>query len=200
VLEVRLPAEAYEPGAGQFFASAQEQIERLGGLQLFYEPVFAADWRSRLTELFARLRGGVKIRCGGAEPRAFPTPEQLAFVLAHCRDRGLPFKATAGLHHPLRRRDAQLQVAMHGFLNLFVAGVLARTHTPSGEPFTEQHLREVLEEENARSFSFDDSGLSWKSHRAPRELIAEVRRHAVTSFGSCSFDEPRDDLRALGLL
>ena len=67
-------------------------------------------------------RPGVKIRCGGA---IVPSVEHLAFFIARCRESRLAWKATAGLHHPLRHRDPASQAMMHGFLNVFLAGVFA---------------------------------------------------------------------------
>ena len=57
----------------------------------------------------------------------FPSPEQVAFVMAACRDRNLPLKFTAGLHHPVRMYRDEVQTKMYGFLNIFVAGMLAHT-------------------------------------------------------------------------
>lgn len=142
-----------------------------------------------------RLRCGVKMRCGGADAAAFPSPEQVAKTLLACRERGIPFKATAGLHHPLRHRDSNLGVMGHGFLNVFVAGVLAHARG-----LDEERLRRVVEETDAAVFRFDDAGLQWRELRATTAEIVAARSALVHSFGSCSFDEPRDDLRALGLL
>ncbi len=138
---------------------------------------------------------GYKLRCGGLEPWAFPSVEQVGDVLHACRGAGVPLKFTAGLHHPIRRFDAALQTHMHGFVNVFVAGVLARARR-----LDEEELRVVIADEDPAHFSFTDAGLSWKDHHASTAEIAAARRDFVTSFGSCSFDEPRDDLRALGWL
>jgi hypothetical protein len=86
-------------------------------------------------------------------------------------------------------------VHAHGFVNVFVAGVLARVHR-----LTEARLREVIADEDAAHFTFTDDGLSWNDLHTSTEQIRSARRDAVTSFGSCSIDEPRDDLRALGWL
>jgi hypothetical protein len=76
-----------------------------------------------------------------------------------------------------------------------VAGVLAhRCH------LGEEQVRQILEDEDPKHFRFDDAGLAWHDYRASLGEIKLARQLAVTSFGSCSFDEPRDDLRALGLL
>jgi hypothetical protein len=138
---------------------------------------------------------GLKLRCGGTEAAAFPSAEYLATAVVACRDGGVPLKATAGLHHAVRRFDPGLQVMMHGFLNLFVAGVLAHARQ-----LNEEQVCRVLLEEDAAAFRFDDEGLSWRDQRATTNEVTLARRRLMTSFGSCSFDEPRDDLRALGLL
>jgi hypothetical protein len=137
---------------------------------------------------------GVKLRCGGLEPAAFPAPAEVAHVIAACRENGLPLKFTAGLHHPLRHLDRGLQTKMHGFLNVFGAAILAHAR-----PLTEEQVRVIIEDEDASHFQFDQEGFRWQEHFARTEEVTTARREFVTAFGSCSFDEPRDDLRALGL-
>jgi hypothetical protein len=170
-------------------------ILRSVGLTPFYEVPFGTGWRDQLSTLIPVLDGGFKLRCGGLETSAFPTPEQVAFALTSCVRAGLPFKATAGLHHPLRHFDPQLSVKMHGFLNVFGAGVLAATLSLS-----EEQVQPIIEDEDPSHFVFTDSEFRWKDFAAPLDAITRARREQVISFGSCSFDEPRDDLRALGLL
>jgi hypothetical protein len=139
---------------------------------------------------------GFKLRCGGLEASAFPSVDQVAFVLRVCRDAGAPLKFTAGLHHPIRRFDAGVQTHMHGFINVFVAGVLAHARR-----LNEDWLRAVIADEDPTHFVFAEDGVGWKDLLgASADEIAAARRDFVTSFGSCSFDEPRDDLRALGWL
>jgi hypothetical protein len=161
----------------------------------FYEVSLGRDWRATLTAVLRLLPGGFKLRCGGLEAAAFPTSEQVAAVLTACARRNVPFKATAGLHHPIRRFDAALQTPVHGFLNVFGAGVLT---TALG--LTASQVRAILEDEDPSHFVFTDDAFHWKKLSAPVEAIVRARRDRVLSFGSCSFDEPRDDLRALGLL
>ncbi len=168
---------------------------------LFWEFPLAEDWRSRVEALAAALRiysasdpirrVGLKLRTGGLEASG----EQVAAVLRICRDAGVPLKFTAGLNHPIRRFDPGVQTSMHGFINVFVAGVLAHARG-----LDEEVLREVIAEENPGHFVFDDVGLSWKDVRASTAEIGVARRDLVTSFGSCSFDEPREDLHALDWL
>lgn len=135
-----------------------------------------------------------KIRTGGITPDAFPAIGNVAAFLRACHEKGVTFKATAGLHHPLRcvkpltyEPDAPLGT-MHGFLNVFLAAMLL------------DHAGEILTESDASAFAFDDDGASWRGHRVRAATIAELRRTFATSFGSCSFEEPIADLRALGLL
>ncbi len=112
----------------------------------------------------------------------------------------MPFKATAGLHHPVRSlrgltyEPSPPCARMHGFLNLFVAAALARSRL-----LDEDGLREVLEDESPRSFVFGGEGLSWRDHHVGQADIQSARRFA-RSFGSCSFEEPVADLQALQLI
>src|SRR5437879_2566673 len=57
----------------------------------------------------------------------------------------------------------------------------------------------LLEDENAVSFSLGEDCFAWREWKIDTERL-QYRRRFVVSFGSCSFDEPREDLRALGLL
>jgi hypothetical protein len=140
-------------------------------------------------------RLGFKLRAGGVEPSAFPSCEQVALALGHALRQALPVKATAGLHHPFPRFDEAVGARMHGFINLFTAGVLGHVHG-----MREQMLCAILEDADPAHFTFTDAGVRWGDLSATTEQIAVARREVVVSFGSCSFDEPRDDLRALGWL
>ena len=110
--------------------------------------------------------------------------------------RGVPFKATAGLHHPVRHWSEEVGASMFGFLNVFGGALLTAVHH-----FDSDALVRVLEDERAAHFRFDDGGFRWTDDWfVPAEAIAALRATFATSYGSCSFDEPREDLRALGLL
>jgi hypothetical protein len=82
---------------------------------------------------------------------------------------------------------------MHGFLNLFIAGVLSSQLVP-------EQMQQIVEDTDAGHFVFNQDGLGWKDFRVPVAVIEQARKDSVISFGSCSFDEPRDDLRELGLI
>jgi hypothetical protein len=137
---------------------------------------------------------GFKLRTGGVTAEAFPSSETIAGVLHAAGRQKTPIKFTAGLHHPVRLFHDSVQTRMHGFLNVLGAGVLALEH---GWP--EATIVEMLEDEEPGSFSFTDESFGWRQWKIAVSAI-KSRRQLVTSFGSCSFDEPRDDLRALRLL
>jgi len=106
----------------------------------------------------------------------------------------LPIKFTAGLHHPIRQFRDEVKTKMHGFLNVLGAAALAAEHR-----WNAQQAAIMLEDENAASFSFGEDCFAWREWKIDTERL-QYRRRFVVSFGSCSFDEPREDLRALGLL
>lgn len=171
------------------------------GLRTFLEiplgPTWQDDVQTVCQELSARPgpatpdRPGLKIRCGGT---ATPAPLDLAFFIAECRDNHIAWKATAGLHHPLPHHDPATQTLAHGFLNVFLAGILAQVHSLDEEPLTA-----LLREESAAALRFTDERIEWRDWSCTIDQVREARAW-LPSFGSCSFDEPRDDLRALGLI
>jgi hypothetical protein len=165
---------------------------------VFVEVPLIPGGSSQLSTVFNQLvqaSVGFKLRTGGIIASAFPTSAQVADAIVGCRERGVRMKCTAGLHHPLRRFDASVQTEMHGFVNVFGAGILAHVHSPSAEV-----IQSILDDSDAKHFRFDQDGFAWRNLRATTEEISRVRRDAMLSFGSCSFDEPRADLRALGWL
>ncbi|MGH7227245.1 MAG: hypothetical protein ACRELF_28860, partial [Gemmataceae bacterium] len=127
VLETRLPPDLVDPLLPESALSLYKTLRIFPLLDLF--PFCEATGRpEELLEQLTQLTDeqlGFKLRCGGLEASAFPSSEQIAAALLSCLDAGIPFKATAGLHHPLPRFDAGVQARMHGFVNVFFAGVLA---------------------------------------------------------------------------
>jgi hypothetical protein len=169
------------------------------GLLAYVEVPIAGDLQPLLRALAARA-ARAKIRTGGLTAEAFPEPGALARFLVACREAGCAFKATAGLHHPVRAMHpfsyapASPRGYMHGFLNLLAAAALARGGAPVEE------LEAVLREERPGAFVFDDDAFSWRSRRITTAALAETRSRFVLGFGSCSFSEPVADLRSLGYL
>lgn len=129
---------------------------------------------------FARYGVGAKVRCGGVVASAVPSPEELATFLAASGDAGVPFKATAGLHHPIRHYNEAAGFVMHGFLNILAA---AAQRTAS-----EATLAEIIAREDARDFNALDIDALKRA------------REAFIAYGSCSFSEPVADLQGLGIL
>jgi hypothetical protein len=141
-----------------------------------------------------------KIRTGGVTSEAFPAPGEVLRFLTACANAHVPFKATAGLHHPLRGEYALTYAAdaprgmMYGFLNIFLSAALLRVGV---EPSS---VAPLLEETDARAISWDDESVRWRSWAVARSDLAASREEFAGSFGSCSFEEPVQDLTSLRLL
>ena len=209
VLEMTLPLDLVEASAPAVTAEGLNDIHTLiesadiGDLALFFEFGFEEGERAVATVIEAIAISnraalpwaGYKLRCGGPVAQSIPTAEQVAFVIRHAISNDVALKVTAGLHHSFPRFDSSVGAKTHGFINVFAAGVLG--HARHLEP---DMLIDVLRDENAANFVFDETGLSWRVFQASTSEIAAARRTGVTSFGSCSFDEPRADLRTLGWL
>jgi hypothetical protein len=154
-----------------------------------------------LVDAVARAGVRAKVRTGGVTADAFPSPAALARFIAACVDANVPFKATAGLHHPLRAsypltyESHADRCLMFGFLNVFLAAALLGERA-IGEADAER----LLEEGDAAAFEVTDDALAWRGHRLATASLARARDRVATSFGSCSFREPVEDLRTLGLL
>jgi hypothetical protein len=140
-----------------------------------------------------------KLRMGGVVQDAFPAPDRVAACLQMLAECQVPFKATAGLHHPIRSRrrvsyeSDSPSAMMHGFVNLFCAAALARD-------FDGEQVDTVLAEEDAAAFRFETDSIGWRSNKSTEEQVSTIRREFFKSFGSCSFEEPMQDLEALGWL
>jgi hypothetical protein len=129
-------------------------------------------------EALARAGLRAKVRCGGAR---VPAVAELAAFVRNCRERAVPFKATAGLHHAVRTPDE------HGFLNLLAAAVFGDEE-------------EALADADPAAFALSEESFAWRGRHAGAGELARVREQVLVAIGSCSAQEPVDDLRALGLL
>jgi hypothetical protein len=182
-------------------ASAAERVARSvpAGVTAYVEIPIADD----PSDLIGVLRGvgaRAKVRTGGVTADAFPAPAAVARFLRACADAGIPFKATAGLHHPLRgdyrlTYDADSPTgAMFGFLNVFLAAALAAQGLDLGE------LERILTESDPAAIQFDAQGVSWRGRRLDLDDLRHLRARAAVAFGSCSFSEPVAELRALHII
>jgi hypothetical protein len=139
-----------------------------------------------------------KLRTGGVVAQAFPSSEHLAGFVMACAAREVPFKATAGLHHPLRGRYPLTYAAesdtavMHGFVNLVLAAASART----GRADLHDSAA-TLELDRPTAFAFSGDTAAWGRHSISLDEIVQTRAHLLRSIGSCSFEEPVGDLRRM---
>ena len=180
-------------------AALKEARATIGDLPVFWEA--PPDRAEQTIALLAEHNSdedaatfGYKLRTGGVTADAFPTSAQIASALVTPATHQLPIKFTAGLHHPIRQFRDEVKTKMQGFLNVLGAAVLAAEHR-----WDAKQAATMLEDENEASFSFGEDFFAWREWKIDVERV-RYRRRFVASFGSCSFDEPREDLRALGFL
>lgn len=159
----------------------------------FELPVFK-DVRGMIAAM-AGLDAGAKVRTGGVAPEEHPTVAQLAAFMVACRDAEVPFKATAGLHRPLRHLNEAVPADQFGCVGVLLAAALL-WHDRIGV----EDLPAILEERDPASFRFDADHASWRGHRISHAEIVTARERFVHSFGSCSIDEPLEHLVELGWL
>ncbi len=170
--------------------------------QFFIEMSIGSDWKysmNRFTNLLTYYPQakhlGFKLRCGGITSDTFPEAFIVANAIHLCREKALPIKFTAGLHHPLSHFNSSLNTRMYGFFNILGAAVLSYSHLLSLN-----ELEEMITEERIDHFSFADQGMKWRDYVVNTEQIKQARENFCMGYGSCSFDEPRQDLRSLQLM
>jgi hypothetical protein len=181
-----------------------QEIERLSELiprelESYFEVPLSGNTSDCISAI-ANAGRRAKIRTGGETADKFPPPESVIEFIRLCAAASVAFKATAGLHHPLRsqhRFTYQLESpsgVMHGFLNVFLAAAFVRAGMDVALAL------ELLKEQSAQALHFDSEGIIWREHRLTLRDIQAARNNFSVSFGSCSFTEPVEDLRALHLL
>jgi len=171
---------------------------------VFLELVRGGDFASDVRTYFDALASygtprsmtvGGKLRLGGADESAYPAPNEVALFILEALAHAHPFKLTAGLHHPVRHFNETAGCTMHGFLNVFFGAALAAEHDLDHES-----LARIIADTEPAAFRFTETGIAWRDLRAPTERLTFVRGNLARSIGSCSFDEPREDLHDLGWL
>ncbi len=181
-----------------------EEVNRLAAiippkLKTYFEIPLAGRERDCLAAI-SECGRAAKIRTGGETADKIPDSVRVVEFMKLCADAKVPFKATAGLHHPLRSvhrltyQPDSASALMHGFLNVFLAAAFLR------KGMEQQVAVELLNEQSAEAIRFDADGIMWRERRLTANEIAAARQDFSISFGSCSFSEPIDDLRSLGLL
>jgi len=176
VLDVSFAPDERVEAVEALFRDDLEGLAALAG-RAYVEVPIDDDLPARLDHLraFGLL---AKVRCGGA---SVPSVEELARFLRACRDRGVGFKATAGLHHAVRR-DGE-----HGFLNLLAASAFGDEERALGEV-------------EPSAFTLDAESFSWRGRALGPAELAATRRDLLQSIGSCSFFEPVEELEESGML
>ena len=138
--------------------------------------------------------GGVKIRCGGIDASLFPDPETVASFIVEATNAKLPFKATAGLHQPIRHYDEELNVWHHGFVNLLVAAAGAE----AGHGI--ETVSAVIAETDVEAFAISAAFITWRDISIPGPAVRRVRTSGFVAYGSCDFFEPVEALATLSFL
>lgn len=169
------------------------------GIQAYFEIPTDED-PVDLIHAISHVGAGAKVRTGGITSEMFPAARDLARFLNACYKQDVLIKATAGLHHPvcgiqnLTYEPGSPTGRMYGFLNLFMAAACAR------ELMDDDVIVEALRESSSDAFAFDDIGVRWNGHFFSNEVLEVVRNRSVAAIGSCSFNEPIEDLKGLLLL
>jgi hypothetical protein len=157
----------------------------LDGVTAFVE----LPWSAIDHDACNRLAAGphhLKIRTGGPSADSFPSEELLARMIGRAVEHHVPFKLTAGLHDAVRHHDPVTAFEHHGFLNVIVATAAALTGNNI------HHVQSLLAAQDAEH-------VAELVRRLPPEAVREIRRQFV-SFGTCSIDEPLQDLMKLRLI
>jgi hypothetical protein len=148
----------------------------------------------------AMTKNRAKLRTGGITKDAFPNSADIIKFMRVCIAANVPFKATAGLHHPLKcvkpltyEQNAPTGT-MHGFLNLFLSACYLRQNLNNSFVFN------LMNETDGKNFEFADEGILWKENAIATGTIAATRVKNAISFGSCSFLEPIEDLQQLSVI
>lgn len=214
ILEIKLPREVvFACDADLLSDIYEETVEKFAQSELlpsqvFFEGFFEENWEKEIGQVLEAMNRynqdfqsdtfreiGFKLRCGGVKAHIFPSVEEVAFALNRAREYNLGVKCTAGLHHPIRHYADSVQTKMHGFFNVFGGAMLSYAHDLSDD-----ELAKIIREEDPEHFKFDEDGFWWDDLMVSTNEISELRDVALISFGSCSFDEPREDFEQLGLL
>jgi hypothetical protein len=194
---VTIDAVEFKPVSAQKIVDAAPRVP--SSIDSYYEIPLDAE----SVECIAAIKEAgarAKIRTGGLTTDSIPPPHEVASCILACAKAEVPFKATAGLHHPIRslrpltyEPDAP-RASMHGFINLFLAAALVYCGG------SHRDALDTLEETDPTAFQFDGLGVRWHKTELSASDIKKSRKHFAISFGSCSLSDPLDGLKTLGWL
>jgi hypothetical protein len=175
---------------------ARQRADLPSKLEAFFEIPCTGDV-SPLVRRMAKVGARAKIRTGGVTPEAFPPALAVIDFMTACLREGVPFKATAGLHHPVRGeyrltyQSDSPKWMMYGFLNVFIAAALLCSGESGDIALAE------LEETDPSAFTFEEDSIHWREKSVSAEQVRACRKEFAISFGSCSFREPIEELARL---
>ena len=170
------------------------------GMESFFEVPLTENSATYL-DILQGTKASTKIRTGGLTAQAFPTVERICQFIFTSAEAQVPFKATAGLHHllpgkyPISYEDKSITTTMQGFVNLSMLTALVY-----GQQLNQSEALQVLQESSVTSFNFQEDTITWKNYSLNLDEIQAARQLFFRSFGSCSWQEPIDELRELQLI
>jgi hypothetical protein len=182
--------------------AAAIEVERIAK-QMPVGPVLYCEAPAPSEALLNAVAGAgarIKVRMGGVTEEAFPATHAVAEMLGNLMVHRVAFKATAGLHHPLRGRHTLTYetgspaAAMHGFVNLVCAAAMLYFGG------SQEDAGRLLDEGDRTAWKITPDSIAWRSHRWSADQLRTVRREFLISFGSCSFEEHIRELEELGWL
>lgn len=185
--EIRVPDHAR-------IAEYVTDLRAFNQIDVFCELPWAPEMADSLGVIAEQDWIGAKARTGGLESSAFPSCDEVAEFLQQCVQLELNFKLTAGLHHPIRSHRDEVGTKMHGFLNVMGATALATAHDLSAK-----EISTILESDNPSDFTFASKLIRFGNWEANIEDIEDARS-LFLGIGSCSIDEPIQDLHSLKLI
>ncbi len=162
------------------------------------------SWENELNDTLASIAKqnriapsliGAKLRTGGIRADLIPSVEIVASFIHSCKVHKVPSKFTAGLHHPIRMYRDEVRTEMHGFLNVFIAGMMTHTHDLEKEA-----IIDILETQESSGISFEANKIIWNGLEVTTDKIIELRRSYLRSYGSCSFEGPMNEFKLLNVL
>jgi hypothetical protein len=166
---------------------------------LFIEVVRDGSLAEQIDAIAENLRsrgrtGGAKLRCGGLATDDFPSVDTVTEFLWEAALNQLPFKATAGLHQPIRHHDDGLGVWRHGFMNILMASVAC----DEGEDM--DTVAAIVAETDPSAFSMSATAARWRDLSVPGSALRRSRKTGFVAYGSCDLAEPITALRDLNFL
>lgn len=184
-------------------AASVAQILALGPvgkeLEFYCELPLSAELPA-LVAATSQIGARAKIRTGGVKPVDFPAPEAILAFLAACAAERVAFKATAGLHHPVRGpapltyEPGASRATMYGYLNLILAAAVLWHQRPEKDAY------ELLRIPDRSLLHITDAAVEWAGIRLSVAEIHSARQQFVLAIGSCSFTEPLDGFVPLGTI